>query len=501
MIDTPNDNNLFSLTEDKEIRIHLELPYFKSKIKDNDVMRKYIAGCNFLNFKQRRIFHKPLPLFLETMELCFREAPAVAIPYMEAIYDIRQGMFENSEEGKLKLVDYLVKNICNAEGVIKCFADEVTRTYTIEIEGEHQDNQLQFKDSYARALHRSAYMMRLLVPLLNEFMVLHNIRKDEWLFLEAVGRIFDIYNYNDEIEGERLNLANKIQKFVEISVSNTLYSDKVIWAYLENQGINDKTVALDIHRNIMCNILPKLEGNRSIVSFFVVVIRHQLRYQFTAKFKTSYRPLSVTSGGNNDASPFMRIEQHLCKSRSELELTMNRLDLVEFIEREFENVEISKELLDYYTNHGMIFTTQTKLVDLFVARYVGRGLNIGLLSRLQYIKLCLIVQAWMNENGFPFLAFVMLGRPLKNTIVNHNFKRAKSVLEVTETKEYQALIKEYAYLKGSISSDIVLGFIAELINSDFEVYILPDGTTYEPSEDVPSIRSAIVELINFIKAM
>ena len=111
MIDTSNDNNLFSLTEDKEIRIHLELPYFKSKIKDNDVMRKYIAGCNFLNFKQRRIFHKPLPLFLETMELCFREAPAVAIPYMEAIYDIRQGMFENSEEGKLKLVDYLVKNI------------------------------------------------------------------------------------------------------------------------------------------------------------------------------------------------------------------------------------------------------------------------------------------------------------------------------------------------------------------------------------------------------
>lgn len=489
---------LVRLGDGYNLKIHLERNFFKHKAK---LSEEFLSRENYyLDMGARRTFHKMVDCFVESINFCFNSAPEICENYFTLCENVRSGEYgvENLEKERLSqdILDY----VCGSEKLIQAIHQYITDTYTIMIEGEHQDNQLQFKDSYARALHRSVIMFRLTVPIMNEYLKFHNLRKDDYLYMEMMGRVFTLFNYNDENPEEPLNLGNKIQKFVEIAVANTLYSDKVIWTYLLNQSITEKTVAIDIQRNLLCNILPKMENNKSVVSFFIVVIRNSLQFQFTTNFKHTYRPVSIMSSSSGDVNPFMRLEQHLTKTRSELELLMHSIDLEEFIDTNFHALDYPEDLAEFYYHNAVIFSSQTKILNILANYFIGDGVSVSSLSREYYIKFAIIAQYWLDQNGFPFMAFSMLARPSSDRLISYNFKRVKSVIEVTESEIYKRVLKKYEHCGIDMNQkDLVLDFVAELINTDYEFYTLPDGSTYEPSEEVPSVKSAIVEVLRFIE--
>ena len=491
---------------DKELVVNLTDPQLVKFFKTDKATLAELKTINpYFNISKRRVFHKELDMIAEHCALLFSKAPHLVQPYLFIKSVIDNKELDYDLDGKMQLVELIDENVLYDETLIQFINDYVDSSYDICIEGTIKNNQLQFKDSHAKTIIKVSLAFRFVIPLLCHVMHVNNCKRDDRLFLEMFSKIteyFHIMEINEETGEEVLVDINiKIQKFVETSVQNTLYSDKVIWNYLINKSQNEKTIAIDIHRSLITSMLPKLKMNRSIVSFFHVIIKKQLEYIFTANFKIDYKPIASIRTDSEAINPFARIEQKLVRSGSEVLNVMNKMDIAKFITQHSDMIE--KERLDYYMrneNEFVIHTAQTKLLTFFIRKYIG-PINVFSLSRVEYMQLVLIAREWFARSKMPFISFIMLARPVPETTHRKSkFTKGKASLEVISSKLYQKLSGMYDHLGFESENDPILHFLGEIITQDFQLYTDYNGETYEPKEEI-NRKIANVELLRFIEQL
>lgn len=283
-------------------------------------------------------------------------------------------------------------------------------------------------------------------------------------------------------------------KFVESAVSNTLYSDKVIWNYLRNKSITDKTLGIEIHRNIMCYILPKTKLNTSIISFFHVVVTSQIDFQFTSKFKVEYRPIQTTKIDSESSNPFARMEQKLSRSGSEIDNIMMKKDVSRFI-RTFEDLIIDYDI-DEMVQIFNIHSLQTKLVSFFLQSQLSK-VNIYFLDRIEYIKLTLIAEHWFRNNGFTFIADILLSKPVHNNDKSSSLTRKGSKLlsQITSSCLFTKVFNKYAHMGEEIEDSILIKFIGEIVSTEFvSIFSDDDSIVTNPKQ----VAIEVLEFIDFI---
>lgn len=460
-----------------------------------------------LSFSKRRVFHKTLDHFADDINLMAHHVPNFIenVIYLKTLIDLGQfdTIFQDKEQFPefIKVLDELF--FSNTE-IINIIDKKVEVEYLINIESENRDNQLQFKNSYAKAINKSAMLLRIVIPFLCVLMERLSLKKADVQFMDVAFAIFPIFSTSKMLRTEgTVDLAIKIQKFVESSVSNTLYSDQVMWKYLKNSSVNEKTMSIEIHRNIICNIIPKLIPNRSVVSFFHVVIKNQLDYLFTSKFKVEYKAISVIQVDSDKPNPFTRIEQRLVRSTGELELLYNRLDIDNFINRNIDTIDGYICDFDWWIENIVIHTAQTKILELFVRKHVNPDISIYSLDKITYVALCMIAREWAKEKGFTFISHLLLARPLVPTdgkkIKNkYSFKKGKILAEVMASKIFISINNHYRLLDPEMSERIIFDFLQQIINAVFEVFELPDGNRYEMPEDI-NVKVAINEVLHYIE--
>jgi len=491
--------------KDKELVINInDTKLIKSlkKIHSADEISEIKSIDPSFNFSKRRVFHKSLDLIAEDVSTLFSVAPHLVLPYMAIKQLIDSKELEYNNEGKQILIEYIDENILYDDKLIEFISNYVEESYNICIEGTTKNNQLQFKDSHAKAILKVALAFRFVIPLLAHAMHVYGEKKDDKLFLEMFSKITE-YFAQEEIDEETgevvfVDINIKIQKFVETSVQNTLYSDKVIWNYLANKSVNDKIVAIEIHRSIITSMLPKLQLNKSIVSFFHVIIKKQLEYIFTAKFKVDYKPITAIRTDSDSVNPYVKIESKLVRSGSEVMNTMNKVDIRIFIDMYKDMID--QERFNFYLsneNEFVIHTAQSKLLTFFVKKNIG-NISVYSLNRLEYIQLVLIAREWFNRSKMPFITYMMLARPVPDSTQRKvNFTKGKASLEVISSKLYGKLSKEYAHLGHDLENDPILQFLGEITSTDFQFYTDYDGSTYSPKEEI-NRKIANVELMRFI---
>lgn len=455
-------------------------------------------GSIDFNLSKQRIFHKKIQDFADELTKFGNECE----DYMDIVLQINQLIVagEYQYDDYMELVELIIENFSSDDlGLVKYISSEVERTYSIDIEQGHNTdpnkNVLQFTNLYAKRIISAAIFARLTFPLICNFIYLTGSKKKEVpVFLEMMDRIFKVFNFDEH--GQPIDLTAKIQKFVQINVDNSLYSDKVIWNYLSNQNITNQTLAQEIARDIFINIIPKLELNRSIVSFFHVVIKKKMEYQFTSKFKLSYKPIMRIITDDDSINPFVRIEQKLIKSNSELDIILQKLDVKNYIDN---HNKLSVEEEEYHLKNIVIHTAQTRILGFFLCKVIGFGIPILSLNKREYIQILFCAKEWFENNGFSYISCIILGIPIERVKNSRKFGRVKQLIEIAESKVYIDLTKKYTEVGSKVNQDIIIEFIGSIINTDFDFYTMPDGTQYDV--EPTNLKSVVFALLNFIETV
>lgn len=480
--------------EDKCIKVDL------SQVDNEELVAEYTDSPALVMEVTKRVYHRKLDQFAQEMCDAIKVSPELLEVFLALNLMIKEGEYANTEEEQRRLITDIYSIVGEDETLLAYIMELVEENYTIDIEATEKGTEapkqsvLQFTNVYAKRIISCGVLARITFPILCSFYNYHQMKNDGNLFMDAMNEIFNIFNFDDD--GNELDLATKIQKFVQVQVDNTMYSDRVIWNYLKNMSVSNFTLARDICRDLMTNITPKLEHNRSIVAFFHVVIKHKIEYQFTAKFKVAYKPVKQLSG-DDEISPFIKIEQQLISSSPELNLVMMKADIANFIRK---RRVLSEEERVYHINNIVIHTAQTRIIGFFLNKQLGRGIPVLSLKKEDYVDVLFIAKKWFEENGYKFISFVLLGKPMPRTSTKKSIGRGKTLLEITESKVYQSLEKRFAKVGSKVNSETIIGYVAEIINTDFEFYRMPDGSFYE-IENTPQIKSVIVELLTFIESL
>lgn len=399
------------LENDKTLVVNIDDPDFPQDLKEE--IEENAFSTHLLVSK--RTYHKKLPSFVKDINEAIASCPEILYNLVYINTRILNEEFPNSPEGEAELLDVIFTDGFSSDDIIDYIFEKVENNYDIDIEEGHktvepnsQQSILQFTNAYAKRIICTSIMCRLTFPLICSYLSFYDIKKESNIFMEAIGRIFPFFNIDDD--GNDIDLATKIQKFVQVQVSNTLYSDRVIWKYLKNLAIDNNTLARDINKDLLTNIIPKLEENRSIISFFHVVIKKKIEYQFTSQFKLAYKPVTQINT-NDEVNPFVRIEQKLISSSSELTCVMIKADIHKYIKA---NNTLSESDISYHINNISIHSSQTRILGFFLNRQLGKGIPVMSLSKKEYIQLLFIAKDWFEQNGYKYISFILIGRPDSN---------------------------------------------------------------------------------------
>jgi hypothetical protein len=461
--------------------------------KDKDLRT---MGSNVLSLNNRRVFHKTIDIFATELSNALQAVPEILEPYLLINKMILDNEF--SLEERIPLIDLINEHICSNESLVHYILQFVEENYKVDIEypvKKDTQNALQITNTHAKRIIASAIMARITMPLVCSYMKHHNLKKEIDCFLELMGRIIDCFNFDDN--GEVIELGVKLQKYVAVQVDNTLYSDQVIWRYLKNISIDNHSVAIDIHRNLLTNIIPKLEVNRSVVSYFHAVIQKQLEYQFTSNFKLTYKPISSIRTDTDAVNPFVTMEQRLLKNSSELSYILIKFDIENFIE---EHSELDEDDLNYHLNNIVIHTAQTQILEFFISKQLGRGIPILSLSKKEYVEVLFIAKKWFEDNGYNFISFILLGIPIPKHTVRRNFNKGKHLLEIIHSTVYKDIEKQYSKIGVKVNETVIISFLGSILNTDFDFYTMPDGQYFKTTNE-PSLRTVMVELLTFIATL
>jgi hypothetical protein len=472
-----------------------------SQLFDLDGETKY----NLFPISRKRVYTSIIEKIMDDLKYFFKEYPELPEKYLTLAMNIHEGEFFNGEDDDGKpipdlqgFIDSVSETLIFDEELQSQIRRRVNNEYNISIETKQGEEELQFKDSYAKMVICISIMSRIVIPLICTYMEKCDIKKEQDITINVFNEIFKAFNVDET--GEELDLAAKILRFITSSVENTLYSDKVIWEYLKNISVTDRSMIIDLFRKIVRDTIPKLDINKSIVSFLHVVIKHQILYQFTQNIKVSFKPISQIRTDNSDSnvSPFARVEMRLVAA-NEMAYVIEKENIKAFIDRK--KMRFSTGELQYYMRNIQPNALQIRLMSHFVNSQ--DKINILACNREEYVYLLMITRQWLIEHKYYTLAALLIAS-IRPKAGRRNLNKGKLVNEIIQSKTYHNILSKYVLVQEKIEEvKPIIGFIGDILNTEFEFREAFNGDAslekYLTLEDNP--KPLITEMLSFLERM
>jgi hypothetical protein len=439
---------------------------------------------------RKRVYNSIIGKIVEDLKYFFDLYDDLPESYLTVMMNIQDGTFieGHTEEGvpfgDVNLfIDFLFEQLISDEILQTAIREKVNAEYTISIETRTGEEELQFKDSYAKMVICISIMSRIVIPLICSYMDVMQIKKEQDITINVFNRIFGVFNIDEH--GVELDLPQKITKFIKSSVNNTLYSDRVMWEYLKNISVDEHVMSLDLFRKIVRDTIPKLDINKSIVSFLHVVIKQQIMYQFTQNIKINFKPISQirTDSNESNVSPFQRVEMRLVNS-NEMQYTIDKENIKNFIDRR--KMRFSPEELAYNTRKVQPNQMQVRLMT----HYLGAQdkINVQLCNREEYLYMLMIFRQWLLDQKYYTLAAILTAQ-IRPKGGRRNLHKGKLVTEIVQSKSYHNILSKYSLIREKIEENkSIIVFIGDIMSTEFEY--LP---SHDESNDLSSYLEAIEE--------
>lgn len=305
--------------------------------------------------------------------------------------------------------------------IIKYVSHMIEATYqgTLDEDAAQSTNkieEIQFLDVHAKAILKTSLMYKIMIPTIVT-MVLANSETKRLDMSYFINKIFTRTFTNFE---DGFNIINKINKLIESRVKRSIYSNQVIWKYLQNLGQDPTSTITTIRKCLITDIMLKLDLSKNVVSLFAVVINNQLDFIFTKKFKISFRPITIDYS-DNENSPLDRLEGEQTRDEGLNGILSIDIDyaldaLIKHFDAGLSNVEVI-----YYHFLININDFQKNMVFMTLARFTGIDIDAFYgLNKKRFIEAWYCVCCILRKNNLNYLASLMLSDmvPMKRARLN-----------------------------------------------------------------------------------
>lgn len=349
---------------------------------------------------------------------------------------------------------------------------------------------LQFTNDHAKIMMKISIAMKLMVPILFHYINRNNIGKETPLYV-FYDELFYMFDTNVDIQMKlRITVSAKIKKHFN--------NNSILWSQREVMGMDPLIYTNTLLKdNIISETMVKYRFHKNIVSFNSVVLDKQLVYFSITQYSHTMRELTSTRD-NEGLSGIDKLEMNSAKIDESLVIlsSVNIKKTIKKIEKQF-GVEVDKQELKYYEKHHKINKFQVQLVYYFYAKYFGGYRDLHLLTRVQYIRLLLILKMRLQYQGFVYLPLILSGnveKMVKRTIQNQKF-----LDKIRNSSVYQSIIKEkFNTLEELKKNNVIINLLSVLLNSHFSVvdYDYPEKLGMKIEITTPDILSD--EFLNFL---
>lgn len=375
------------------------------------------------------------------------------------------------------------------EKISKMVEDNYYISLTSPNRNEKFAESLQFTEDHARALMRISMCMKIMVPILFQYINRYNLLKKVSLFVfyEKLLYMFD----------DGLNIYNKLLVTIQAKIKRHTSEHGLLWSQREILGI-DPLIHINtlLKDNIISDSIVKYQFNKNIVSFNSVILDSQLKFFSMSKYQHTLRELT----SNKDAeglSGLDKLEMNSAKIDESLTIlsSVSIKNTIKQLKQKF-GIEVTKEEVNYYMEHYKIHKFQVQLVYYFYAKYFGGFHDLNLLTKKQFIKLMILMKKRLQYQDFIYLPYLISGNIEK--LVKRTIQNKKFITKLESSELYKSLHEDkFSVIDETSKNNTVKLMLSCLISSTFTCvdYDMPERL----GEEIP-INPDILsdEFLNFL---
>ena len=389
----------------------------------------------------------------------------------------------------------------SAVSMIGEIVDQAYDSENIDIDTDHggkNNEELQFTNEHARVILRWSYACVAAAPIITTFMDERDIQARD--SMNVIIGVFGALLRRFEPEGGNTDILAKIRKLVESRVLQTRYSDKVMWNYLRNVA-TDPYIFIDrLLRKFIAEGIPKLEQGTNVIKFFHTFLKNQIKFQFTAKFPISFKPVRPDVMDPDGVGAMEHLESELIR-RDEAAVVVGELTCAQALREAYREIgwEPSEEEVAHWSNvirqHG-VNAWQRGMVTKFFLPRIGRVEHIKTRTLSDYVRMLLVTRRWLERNDFPALYDYMSARVADGVDARKLLARKKFVREFIDSAAYRELLGGcFATTSQSvIDSGVIIEMISAVHVGNFER--LPElGEVVEVQQGEPELLNHRVETV------
>ena len=421
----------------------------------------------------------------DTMNIMFENNNSLVVKYFTIQAGVYIAASKSNEYTEQRIISEINSLIESEYDFVKSYVD---KTFIPEVEENEnfKNKELQFTEVHSKILLCTGMMARFVIPLVTNYMKIYGIKREDDIFIEMIVPIMNKFAANYCQDGETIVMVNKLKKLIDSRVLPTMYSDRIIWNYLPNAGINPIQYTNVLNRKIIADIIPKLKSEGtdpdSSISFLHVVIKNQLKYLFRAKLPISYKSLNIeiehdeanifdrcfSKVNNNELTNVIsdiQIKSVINKMRKRLEETYKNHNINK-------RAEVTYDEYVYYSSMVPITAEQYKIVFLFYMQYVSEYEVFYTINRRDYFELLILMTRYLEVLNFKRMSKILLSRVCEEskTSAHRSSVSKKLIAEIQSMSKYKQLKdKKYRFISDRFeSSEYILEIIEEFTKHDRE---------------------------------
>lgn len=400
----------------------------------------------------RRAYYNQTELIANDYSFLLNDNCPLAYDLLGLLFELK---IENDnmslEQFEKRIEEFIDKNKVN---LVDKISNLIEDTYTLDLDGNVASNvnvELQITDAINKVFLKGAILIRFIIPLICLFEKNCDEDIEQIKFYRLFTTCFKKFNTTNEPNAA----INKLYKLVFSRIIRTKYSDRVIWNYLKNRGLDPATASTEITKNIVLTVIPKTSPNTSIVSFLDVVIREKIKYLFTYNYGLSYKPIRVNS--DKELEDKEKIEIHQLKMDEGKHLLNNR-SINKECNRIMNTYEITEELIEYIAEN--INSIQLVILQNYYKRY-----SINSQDKRTKAILILGLHCKLQEMNMPLLSCVLVSE--LNTTQKRMSSRKKMVEKIMASDKYIDTLHKYSTILSVLEKNNAIKALIDIRNNYF----------------------------------
>ena len=247
--------------------------------------------------------------------------------------------------------------------------------------------------------------------------------------------------------------------------------------------MDEEAAVQKITNKIIRTIIPKIDLNRSCVSFLEVVIRNMINSEFRYNFAYNHKIINVSTGNDDDdSSELDKVALTHYHKVNEMDDAIVLASIQQWLKKKVKLFNLTEEEIEAGIKY--IRTLNEFQIVLLNMYYTAKFPTIDKCNTSQLVKLILILHKDLEQHGMKYLADLLLSKRTDSKYVKASSGRVTS--DIMKSKTYQEVRSNYTYIQEKFDRDAFLIKLISVVNFEFAKLDLTDGSwnNLEPMDKI-----------------